>query len=236
MRKMIAPVLVGLLMLLVMAVPNVKADGGGNSVDFSAAPGMTGGLLTFSGSPTGVLNGSRIPITQVGLGGGSMDAVSGLSCGGASCGWLQFSTGALISSTPTSLTFAGGGMMSVMGTVPGQSGPAVALVTALFVGPVTVSQISGSTWQLVGNISVTGASASLMADFPNLQLPSSGTLSSLVIVFHLRPNGTFSGTSESSNVFVSAAPESSSLILLGSGLLGVGSFLRRKKRVRAAQV
>jgi hypothetical protein len=37
-------------------------------------------------------------------------------------------------------------------------------------------------------------------------------------------------------MLVSTAPESSSLILLGSGLLGVGSFLRRKKKARASQL
>lgn len=236
MRKVIVPVVAAFLFLLVLAVPGVKADGGGAGLDFSAPPGMLGGTLLYNGSPTGALNGIRIPITQVGLAGGSMDAVSGLSCGGASCGWLQFSTGSLISKTSSSFTFNGGGMVQVMGTVPGQSGASTALITAAFVGPVSVTQISGSTWEMTGQISVTSTSSSIAALFPNLQLPSSGTLSSLVIVFHLRPNGTFSGTAESSNVFVSTAPESSSLILLGSGLLGVGSFLRRKKKAQAGQV
>lgn len=233
MRKLLVPVALGCFLLLVLAVSGVKADAGGAGLDFGAPPGMEGGTLSFSGSPTGVMNGIRIPITQVGLAGGASDAVSGLSCGGASCGWLQFSTGSLVSQTSSSFTFNGGGMVQVMGTVPGQSGGTTALISAVFVGPVTVTQVSGSTWEMVGNISVTGTSASIAALFPNLQLPSSGSLSSLVIVFHLRPNGTFSGTSESSNMFVSTAPESSSLILLGSGLLGVGSFLRRKKKARA---
>jgi hypothetical protein len=236
MRKLTFAVVAGCFLLLVLAVPSVKADGGGAGLDFSSPPGMEGGTLSFSGSPTGVMNGIRIPITQVGMAGGPSDAVAGLSCGGASCGWLQFSTGSLVSQTSSSFTFNGGGMVQVMGTVPGQSGGATALISAVFVGPVTVTQVSGSTWEMVGNISVTGTSSSVSALFPNLQLPASGTLSSLVIVFHLRPNGTFSGTAESSNVFVSTAPESSSLILLGSGLLGVGSFLRRKKKARAAEL
>ncbi len=236
MRKLAFAVAVGCFLLLVLAVPGVKADGGGAGLDFGAPPGMEGGTLSFNGSPTGVMNGIRIPITQVGLSGGPSDAVSGLSCGGASCGWLQFSTGSLVSQTSSSFTFNGGGMVQVMGTVPGQSGGTTALISAVFVGPVTVTQVSGSTWEMTGNISVTSTSSSIAALFPNLQLPSSGTLSSLVIVFHLRPNGTFSGTSESSNMFVSTAPESSSLILLGSGLLGVGSFLRRKKKARAVEL
>jgi hypothetical protein len=236
MRKAMYSVVAGLFLLLVLAVPGVKADGGGAGLDFSAPPGMEGGTLLFSGSPTGVLNGLRIPITQVGIAGGPMDAVSGLSCGGASCGWLQFSTGSLISQTSTSFTFAGGGMAQVMGTVPGQTGGATTLINSVFVGPVTVTQVSGSTWEMVGQISVTSVSSSISSLFPNLTLPTTGTLSSLVIVFHMRPNGTFSGTTESSNMFVSTAPESSSLILLGSGLLGVGSFLRRKKKARAGEL
>lgn len=236
MRKLVIPVVAAFLFMVVLAVPGVKADGGGAGIDFSAPPGMTGGTLSYNGSPTGVMNGIRVPVTQVGLAGGPSDAVSGLSCGGASCGWLSFSTGSLISKTSSSFTFNGGGMVQVMGTVPGQSGASTQLIGATFVGPVSVTQISGSTWELTGQISVTSASSSIMSLFPNLQLPASGNLSTLVIVFHMRPNGTFSGTSESTNVFVSTAPESSSLILLGSGLLGVGSFLRRKKKARAGQL
>jgi hypothetical protein len=230
MRRLIAPAIAGLLMLMVLAVPRAKADGGGSGLTFSAPPGMEGGTLQYNGTPTGVLNGIRVPVTQVGLTGGSSDAVSGLSCGSASCGWLQFSTGSLISSGPGRFTFGAGGMVTIQGTVPGQTGPATTLISATFVGPVTVTQISGSTWEMVGSISVTSTSSSIQQLFPNLQLPASGSLSSLVIVFHMRPNGTFSGTSESTNMFVSTAPEASSLILLGSGLIGVGSILRRRKR------
>jgi hypothetical protein len=117
-----------------------------------------------------------------------------------------------------------------MGTVPGQTGLATTLVSSVFVGPVTVTQISGSTWELLGNISATSASSSVLALFPNLQLPSDGTLSSVVIVFHLRPNGTFIGDATGTNLFVSTAPEPSSMVLFGSGLIGLGCFLRRKKK------
>lgn len=234
MRKVIAPAVVGLLIMLGLAVPHVRADGSG--IDFSGPAGMQGGLLTYNGSLTGVLNGLRIPITSVGMTGGSSDPVSGLKCGGAACGWLQFTTGALLSRTSTAYTFDGGGMVTVMGTVPGQIGPATTLVSSIFVGPVTVTQISGSTWQMVGNISVTSASSSVLALFPNLQLPADGTLSSVVIVFHMRPNGTFIGDATGTNLFVSTAPEPSSMVLFGSGLIGVGCFLRRKKKqAKAAQ-
>jgi hypothetical protein len=234
MRRLISPAVVLFLMVLGLAVPRAHADGSG--IDFTSTVGMQGGSMGYNGTPAGVLNGARIPITGVGLQGvPTTDPVGGLTCGSASCGWLQFSTGSIISSTPTSLTFNGGGMISVMGTVPGQTGAASTLVSAVFVGPVTVSQINGSTWEMVGDIEVTSANSAVQALFPQLTLPASGTLSSLVIVFHLRPNGTFSGTAESTSVFVSTAAAPSSMLLLGSGLIGVGSFLRRRKKAKSAQ-
>jgi len=233
----------GLLIMLGFTVPRVWADGVG--IEFSGPASMPGGLLTYCAAscdprfpfPVGILNGTRIPITQVGVDDGSTPAtVQGLTCGTAACGWLQFTTGALLSGTSTAYTFNGGGMVTVMGTLPGQTGPATTLVSSVFVGPVAVTQISGTTWQLIGNISVTSASSSVLALFPNLQLPSDGTLSSVVIVFHMRPNGTFIGDATGTNLLLSTAPEPSSMVLFGSGLLGVGCFLRRKKKqAKAAQ-
>ena len=233
MRRVIVPAVVGLLIMLGLGVPGVRADGQG--LDFTGPTGTAGGLLTYNGSLTGVLNGIRIPITEVGLsGGGSTFPVTGLTCGSSACGWLQFTTGALLSKTATSFTFDGGGLITVMGTVPGQVGPAATLVSSVFVGPVEVTQISGSAWQMVGNVSVTSASSSILGLFPNLQLPSDGTLSTVVIVFHMRPNGTFIGDATGTNLFVSTAPEPSSMVLFGSGLIGLGSFLRRKRKLAKA--
>jgi hypothetical protein len=46
----------------------------------------------------------------------------------------------------------------------------------------------------------------------------------------MRPNGTFIGDATGTNLFVSTAPEPSSMVLFGSGLIGLGCFLRRKKK------
>jgi hypothetical protein len=230
MRRLLVPLLVGMLAVLVVGVPCVQADDS-TGLDFSSS--LEGGLLLYNGYTQGSLNGSRIPITSVGLFGGPSDAVSGLTCGSSSCGWLNFTTGTLLSSGPGSFTFNGGGMVTVLGTVPGQSGAATTLVSGLFVGPVTVTQIGSDTWEMVGSVSVTSASSSITALFPNLKIPTTGSLDQLVIVFNMRPNGTFSATAAGTSLFVSTAPEASSMVLFGSGLVGVGYFLRRKRKVKA---
>jgi len=218
-------------LLLILSVPAAKADGSGEALTFS---GPEGGQLLYNPAIGSVMNGSHIPITLVSeTPGTASDPVSGLSCSGgtSACGWLQFSTGSLISQTSTQWTYNGGGMVEILGTVPGQSGGNVKLVTGIFVGPVTMTQVSGDTWELSGDVSLTSGSSSIQSLFPSVTFPTNGQVTQLTILFHVRPNGGFIGTVASTSL--STAPEPSSMMLLGSGLIGVGWFLRRRKKVAA---
>ncbi len=223
--RVLVLVLAGIV-TLGFATPPAHADG----IDFTSSSG--GGNISYNGTATGMAIGTKIPITDVAFTGMPLNVVTGFTCGsGAStfaCGRLAFTTGSFISSTATSFTFAGGGSLTISGSVTG--GGAVTLVSATFVGPVTVTQVSGNIWSLVGSLSVTSIDPSLTALFPSVVAPASGALSSLVIKFKMIGTG-FIGTATSQDVFVSAAvPEPSSMLLLGSGFVAIGTFLRKRNK------
>src|SRR5690348_10781910 len=130
--------------LLLLGVPTTFAD----SITFSSD--LLGGQVVFSG--TGDAYGLRIPITSLSSGTQTV-AVTGGTCGSTACGWLQFTTGGIISASSTGDQFASGGTMRIIGMVPGGTQDVV-LLTATFVGPVDVVQTS--TQPLGGQLLLTG--------------------------------------------------------------------------------
>ncbi len=233
---MIARILMCVLFLVGFfgfATPPAQADG----IDFTSASG--GGTIGYNGKSTSDLIAKRVPITTVGFTGMSDQNVTGYTCGAGNftftCGLLAFTTGSFISKTSNSYTFNGGGSVTVSGIVPGGSG-LVTLVSATFANPVNVTLVSGtggknSIWQVSGAITVTAADASLTQLFPGLELSSSGALGSLVqIRFMITSTGAFVGTAQSQDVFVPGqmVPEPSSMFLLGTGFVALGTMLRRR--------
>ncbi len=225
MKTGVLVLVLAVIVTLGFATPPAHADG----IDFTSSSG--GGNISYNGTATGMAIGTKIPITDVAFTGMPLNVVTGFTCGsGAStfaCGRLAFTTGSFSSSTATSFTFNGGGSLTIMGSVTG--GSAVTLVSATFVGPVTVTQVSGKIWSLVGSLSVMSVDPSLAALFPSIVAPASGALDSLVIKFKMVGTG-FIGTATSQDVFISAVPEPSSMLLLGSGFMAIGTFLRKRNK------
>ena len=200
-----------------------------SDVSVSDLATINGDYVSFSGSGDAI--GQHIPITQIGTG-GQMVAVTGGTCGSTACGWLNFTTGMLISTSAGQDVFAGGGTLRIVGMVPGDT-KNVVLLTATFVGPVTVSEISsgplGGTLVLSGQIEVTALDKSVLALFPGLVVPSDGTqVAQVVLRTSMGSNGSFFGkaTAESLNTTV---PEPSSIALFGGGLLALAALLKRKR-------
>ena len=196
------------------AAPSVLAD----PISFTSSNEL-GGQLRFTG--TGPIYGLRMPITALTSDGKTVEV------SGAVSGWLQLETGDVISASSKGDVLASGGTMRVIGMFPGDTKDVV-LLTATFVGPVTVSELSnepkGGLLALTGNIQITGLAPSVTAAFPGLDVP----ITRVIIHAPLRSNGSFSGKATTENL--GTVPEAGSIVLFGSGLLGVAAVISRNRK------
>jgi hypothetical protein len=194
------------LVLLTLALP--MAAFANSSVDFS----NTGG--TLSGSSSGLS-----------LGGSELFAVNGLNGGGlvtGDLGSVSFSTGALTSgSIQQGGFFAAGGSFVV--TSNGSNGiPSGTLFNGSFSGPVTwtMTTLANGTH----NYTLSGA---LSGMWYNGQAVDGATVQLTINTGKGFFNGSTKISSGDTNM-TSAVPEPGSLVLFGTGLVGLAGVLRRK--------
>jgi hypothetical protein len=198
-------------------------------IDFSILP-PNGGSISYGGGASDPLVGSTISVTS--LVGINTYANSGVTATCVSC-TLNFTTGGLTGTTANSWTFGGGAgsSISIVGGVdfPGATPdiPATTLMSGTF-GNATVTtlgsggfSIVGSSFFNTGNATLEGfygvASGYLLGGNFNIGLIASGA-----------PPGAFTSSSVLSGDLVSTAPEPGTLLLLGSGLVGLGLLGRKR--------
>lgn len=205
-------------LVLLFACPAALADG----IDFTSNVSLSdlattnGDYVSFLGSGYAVVQ--QIPIASIGSGGQMAPVASGI-CGSQACGWLNFRTGSLISSSPGQDVRNGDNGFRIIGMVTGGT-KNVLFLTVTFVGPVTVTEISsgrlGGTLVWSGQIEVKALNNSVLALFPGLVVPTQ--LTQVVLRTTVGSNG---------SIFT-AVPEPSSMALLGVGLLLVVVLLGRR--------
>ncbi|MGA2344465.1 MAG: PEP-CTERM sorting domain-containing protein [Candidatus Sulfotelmatobacter sp.] len=198
--------------LLALALPMAAFASSGSSVDFTNSGG------TLSGSSAGLsLSGSEL-IAVNGLNG--MGLVTG------ALGSLSFSTGTLLSgSLQMGGTFTSGGSFTIDGN--GLNGiPSGSIFNGSFDGPVTWTLITLANgthnYTLTGSISGTWYNGTTVYG-ASVQL----TINTGKGFF----NGRTTISSGDTSIGGSPVPEPSTLIFMGTGLIGVAGALRRKLKV-----
>ncbi len=183
-----------------------------------------GGTISYGGGTTPLVGTGVQAFAVVGTGTPSNAGVP-QACVGCV---LDFTTGNFISSGPSSWTFSGGGTIAITGTIPFIGiGTSTTLLTGSFTSNPVVIQGPLGLRALVAGFSDTKNQT--LTDFFGLPNASFGGLVNLSFAAPGNPASGFTSTAVlSGDVANSPVPEPGTLLLIGSGLVGIGVGARRR--------
>ena len=226
-KKWLPPIFITLITILSLSLSPLLAQAA-PILDFGIiAP--TSGTISYAGGTTPLV-GSGISVDNVvGLG---TPLIAGIAQACVDC-FLNFTTGNFISSDPESLTFGTGGIISLTGAIPSLSiAPGTTLLDGFFsANPIVMSL---GEFKLAGGGFADTKNQTLTNSFG---LPNGSFTGSFHVLFEaasgIPPSG-FASTGVVSggvaNSPVPGTPEPGTLLLIGSGLVGIGVGARRRNR------